>query len=110
MTKEEQYEINELYKMINSKEIAEILLELESVGIFKMFAVYLELQEVLEKGFVFFMDELNACLHLLLVRNFLLTFLNPRINANHAQLEITIHDTWQLSNQLLKSDEIWFVE
>lgn len=96
--------------MIDSEEMAEIPLELESAGIFKMFAVYLELQEVLEKGSVFFIDELNARLHLLLVRNFLLTFLNPEINTNHAQLVFTIQDTWPLSNQLLHRDEIWFVE
>ena len=59
---------------------------------------------------VFFIDELNARLHPLLVRNFLLTFLNPAINTNHAQLIFTTHDTWQLSNQLLRRDEIWFVE
>ena len=69
-----------------------------------------ELQEVLEKGRVFFIDELNARLHPLLVRNFILTFLNPKINTNHAQLVFTTHDTWQLSNQLLRRDEIWFVE
>ena len=72
--------------------------------------LYPELQEVLEKGSVFFIDELNARLHPLLVRNFLLTFLNPNINVNHAQLVFTTHDTWQLSNQLLRRDEIWFVE
>ena len=57
-----------------------------------------------------FIDELNARLHPLLVRNFVLTFLNPAINVNHAQLIFTTHDTWQLSNQLLRRDEIWFTE
>ena len=56
------------------------------------------------------MDELNARLHPLLVRNFIVTFLNPQINKNHAQLIFTTHDTWQLSNQLLRRDEIWFTE
>ena len=91
-------------------ETTEIPLEDESAGTLKMFALYPELQEVLEKGSVFFIDELNARLHPLLVRNFLLTFLNPEINTNHAQLVFTTHDTWQLSNQLLRRDEIWFVE
>lgn len=107
---EEKYKINALHKMIDSDEMAEISLGLESAGTLKMFALYPELQEVLEKGSVFFIDELNARLHPLLVRNFLLTFLNPEINTNHAQLVFTTHDTWQLSNQLLRRDEIWFVE
>lgn len=109
-SREEKYKINALHKMIDSDEMAEIPLGLESAGTLKMFALYPELQEVLEKGSVFFIDELNARLHPLLVRNFLLTFLNPEINTNHAQLVFTTHDTWQLSNQLLRRDEIWFVE
>ena len=109
-SKEERYKINALHKMIDSDKMAEIPLGLESAGTLKMFALYPELQEVLEKGSVFFIDELNARLHPLLVRNFLLTFLNPEINTNHAQLVFTTHDTWQLSNQLLRRDEIWFVE
>ena len=109
-SKEERYKINALHKMIDSDEMAEIPLGLESTGTLKMFVLYPELQEVLEKGSVFFIDELNARLHPLLVRYVLLTFLNPEINTNHAQLVFTNHDTWQLSNQLLRRDEIWFVE
>lgn len=109
-SKEDTYKINALHKMIDSDDMAEIPLGVESAGTLKMFALYPELQEVLEKGSVFFIDELNARLHPLLVRNFLLTFLNPEINVNHAQLVFTTHDTWQLSNQLLRRDEIWFVE
>ena len=109
-SKEDAYTINSLHKKIDSDEMAEIPLSLESAGTLKMFALYPELQDVLEKGSVFFVDELNARLHPLLVRNFILTFLNPEINKNHAQLVFTTHDTWQLSNQLLRRDEIWFVE
>ena len=90
--------------------MAKIPLGEESAGTLKMFALYPELQEVLKSGGVFFIDELNARLHPLLVRNFVLTFLNPAINVNHAQLIFTTHDTWQLSNQLLRRDEIWFTE
>lgn len=90
-SKEEKYKINALHKKIDSNEMAEIPLGAESAGTLKMFALYPELQEVLEKGSVFFIDELNARLHPLLVRNFLLTFLNPNINVNHAQLVFTTH-------------------
>ena len=109
-TKEEIYKISALHKKIDSDEFAAIPLGMESAGTLKMFALYPELQDVLEKGSVFFIDELNARLHPLLVRNFLLTFLNPEINTNHAQLIFTTHDTWQLSNQLLRRDEVWFTE
>lgn len=46
----------------------------------------------------------------MLVRNIILTFLSPEINVNSAQFIFTIHDTWQLSNSLLRRDEIWLVE
>lgn len=109
-SKEDKYKINALHKKIDSDEMAEIPFVMESAGTLKMFALYPELQEVINKGSVFFIDELNARLHPLLVRNFILTFLNPKININHAQLVFTTHDTWQLSNQLLRRDEIWFIE
>lgn len=109
-SKEERYLIDALHKKIGSDEMAKIPLSNESAGTLKMFALYPELQEVLQNGGVFCIDELNARLHPLLVRNFVLTFLNPEINVNHAQLIFTTHDTWQLSNQLLRRDEIWFTE
>lgn len=109
-SKEPTYKINSIHKKIDSDEVAEIPLGMESAGTLKMFALYPELQEVLQNGSVYFIDELNARLHPLLVRNFILIFLNPEVNVNHAQLIFTTHDTWQLSNQLLRRDEIWFTE
>lgn len=108
--KEKAYTIDALHRMIDSEDDAELPLHQESAGTLKMFAMYPALHEVLEKGGVLCIDELNSRLHPLLVRNFILTFLNPEINKNHAQLIFTTHDTWQLSNQLLRRDEIWFTE
>lgn len=109
-SKDEYFHIDALHKMIGSNELAKIPLQDESAGTLKMFALYPELQEVLNHGGVFFIDELNARLHPLLVRNFILTFLNLENNVNHAQLVFTTHDTWQLSNRLLRRDEIWFTK
>lgn len=102
--------IDALHKIIGSDELASIPLEEESDGTLKMFALYPALQDTLESGGVLFVDELNARLHPLLVRGFLITFLNPITNPNHAQLVFTTHDSWQLSNNLLRRDEIWFTE
>lgn len=33
-----------------------------------------------------------------------------KTTINHAQLIFTTHDTWLLSNQLLRRDEIWFTD
>ncbi len=107
---QEQYIIQSLHDKAGSEKEAKISLHEESAGTLKMFALFPVLQDVLQRGSVLFVDELNAKLHPLLVRNFLQTFLNPEINVNHAQLVFTTHDTWQLSNQLLRRDEIWFTE
>ena len=101
--------IDAIHCMVNGG-AASIPLEEESDGTLKMFALYPALQDTLENGGVLFVDELNARLHPLLVRSFLITFLNPEINSKHAQLVFTTHDSWQLSNNLLRRDEIWFTE
>lgn len=77
--------IDAIHHMVNGGR-ASIPLEEESDGTLKMFALYPALQDALEKGGVLFLDELNARLHPLLVRSFLITFLNPEINSKHAQL------------------------
>ena len=96
--------------MMDSDQTGTIPLQNESAGTLKMFALYPLLQDVLANGGVFFVDELNARLHPLLVRSFIITFLNPEINKNHAQLIFTSHDSWQLNSNLLRRDEIWFTE
>lgn len=102
--------IDAIHKIMGSDETATIPLKLESAGTLKMFALYPLLQEVLETGGVLFVDELNARLHPLLVRTFVITFLNPETNKNHAQLIFTSHDSWQLNSNILRRDEVWFAE
>ena len=107
--KHEQFMIEAKHKKMDSDDYAMIPLGDESDGTLKMFALYPELHNVMEKGSTFFVDELNARLHPLLVRNLILNFINPEININHAQLIFTIHDASQLY-QFLRRDEIWFTE
>ena len=95
--------------MGDSGKMASIPLKQESSGTLKMFALYPSLKEVLDQGSTLFIDELNARLHPLLVRNIILTFLSPEINTRNAQLVFTTHDIWQFSNELLRRDEIWMV-
>ena len=108
--KRKVYSINTLHVKKGSNKSVEISLGEESAGTQKMFALYPELQSVLTKGAVLFVDELNARLHPLLMRNILLLFLNPEINTNNAQLIFTTHDLLPMSNRLLRRDEIWFAE
>ncbi len=106
----EHVKIDAIHHVIGSEETASIPLQDESDGTLKMFALYPALQDILNTGSVLFVDELNARLHPLLVRGFLVMFLNPETNPKHAQIVFTTHDSWQLSNNLLRRDEIWFTE
>lgn len=103
------YRIDVVHKMAGSDGVASIPLKQESSGTLKMFALYPSLKGVLDNGGILFVDELNARLHPLLVRNIILTFLSPEINTQNAQLIFTTHDVWQYSNELLRRDEIWMV-
>lgn len=106
----EHVKIDALHRVIGSDNTVSIPLQDESDGTLKMFALYPALQDTLDTGGVLFVDELNARLHPLLVRSFIIMFLNPETNPKHAQLIFTTHDSWQLSNSLLRRDEIWFTE
>lgn len=102
--------VEAVHKMMESDEFTTIPLQMESAGTLKMFALYPMLQEILENGGIFFVDELNSRLHPLLVRTFVIAFLNPDINKRKAQLVFTSHDSWHLNNNVLRRDEIWFTE
>jgi len=102
--------IETVHEAVNSDKTVSIPLMQESAGTLKMFSLYPFLHAVLENGGVLVVDELNARLHPLLVRSFIITFLDSEINTNHAQLIFTTHDSWQMSGNLLRRDEIWFTE
>lgn len=106
----EKYIINAKHRIVNSNDFAVIPLQEESKGTLEMFSLFPFMQDVLNSGSVLFVDELNTKLHPLLVRNVILTFANPEINTKNAQLIFTTHDSWQLANNLLRRDEIWFTE
>lgn len=106
---EKNITIDALHKNEEGEMVA-LPLQKESSGTLKMFALYQPIQDVLEKGSTLFIDELDSRLHPLMVRNIILTFVNPEINKNNAQLIFTTHDIWQISNNFLRRDGIWFVE
>jgi len=85
-------------------------LEEESNGTQRLFALGGPLVEVLGNGWTLFVDELDASLHPLLVRNLVELFHNPQTNPKGAQLIFNTHDTTLMDNDLFRRDQIWFVE
>ncbi|MFZ4099601.1 MAG: AAA family ATPase [Chlamydiia bacterium] len=67
--------------------------------------------DVLKKGLVLVVDELDTSLHTLLVQQLVRLFQQPEINPRGAQLIFTTHDTSLLNApHLLRRDQVWFVE
>ncbi|MHB9336722.1 AAA family ATPase [Fusobacterium polymorphum] len=106
----DNYRVFTIHKSDKGTSTARISMNEESSGTKKMFSLYQILLDVLEKGGVFFADELDIKLHPLLMRNILLTFTDKEKNSNNAQLIFTTHNTIYMDMDLLRRDEIWFVE
>lgn len=82
----------------------------ESDGTIKLFAFAGPWLDVVTKGRVLFVDELDTSLHPLLVRHLIELVQNRNVNARNAQLILTTHDTSLLDADLFRRDQVWFVE
>lgn len=82
----------------------------ESQGTQKLYALAGPILDIIEKGSMLVVDELDRSLHPLLVRQLVQTFQNPTINKRGSQLVFSTHDTSLLDNTLLRRDQIWFAE
>lgn len=77
----------------------------ESDGTVRLIEIYSVIYNTSNKVFV--IDEIDRSLHPLLTYNFVESFLNQ---TNNSQLIVTTHEDILLNLQLLRRDEIWFVE
>ncbi|MBU1744679.1 MAG: ATP-binding protein, partial [Proteobacteria bacterium] len=82
----------------------------ESDGSKKIFAFAGPWLDVLAKGRILFIDELDTSLHPLMVRFLIGLIQNPEINKHNAQLIFTTHDTSVLDTELFRRDQVWFME
>jgi len=82
----------------------------ESQGTQKLYALAGPILDILEKGYMLVIDELDRSLHPLLVRQLVESFQDPAINTRGAQLVFSTHDTTLLDATLLRRDQIWFAE
>jgi AAA15 family ATPase/GTPase len=81
----------------------------ESAGTRQFLALAGPFLHTLSEGAVLFVDELNASLHPLLTRQLVQMF-NSSANRKNAQLVFATHDQTLLNRNLLRRDQIWFVE
>ena len=81
----------------------------ESEGTKKFYNLAGLLIDAIEKGRLVVFDEMDARLHSLLTRAIVLLF-NCKDNRNGGQLLAVSHDSTLMDNQLLRRDQIYFVE
>ena len=82
----------------------------ESEGTKKLFAMSALIIQALRDGSVLVIDEFDARLHPKITRGIVQLFNSITTNPHHAQLVFLTHDTNLLDRQLLRRDQIWFVE
>lgn len=85
-------------------------LEDESDGTRKLMSIAPAIESVLNNGGVLLIDEIEKGLHPLLVNFIIAKFQSKKTNRNGAQIIFTTHDTELLNMELLRKDQIYFVD
>lgn len=96
--------------IVNNNEHYMLNLNEESLGTCQIFNLAPLLYDVLKKGKVLVIDEIDRSLHPLIVEYLVKMFQNPDTNPNNAQLIANTHDTNLLNLEIFRRDEIWFTE
>ena len=85
------------------------LMQEESTGIKKIFAILCPLIDIIVNGKVLICDELESSLHEALVYGLVKLFISTE-SEKFAQLIFTTHETGLLNLDLFRRDQIWFTE
>lgn len=83
---------------------------LESSGTKRLLAYAPVIKNALKKGKTIVFDEIDDTLHPAVTRMLIDLFQNPKINKNNSQLIFNTHETGLLDLNLLRRDQIYFVE
>ena len=82
----------------------------ESFGTVRFVNMFPLLLETIQEGGTLLVDEFDASIHPMVIMNIINIFHNDEINVNHAQLIFNTHNPIFLNSNLLRRDEIKFVE
>lgn len=82
----------------------------ESAGTQLFFSLSGPLLDILERGRLLVVDELDSSLHPLLVQRIVDMFQSTEMNPKGAQLIFTTHDVSLLDSHKMRRDQIWFTE
>lgn len=82
----------------------------ESDGTKRIMALAPAVEEALKNGGVLLVDELESGIHPILAAFLISKFQSPNTNPSHAQLVFTTHNLDLLDENLLRKDQIYFVD
>lgn len=83
---------------------------IESVGTMRLIGIMPVIISSLRRGAVLVVDELDTSLHPMIVMNLITIFHNNSVNTAGAQIVFNTHNPIYLNHNLLRRDEIKFVE
>ena len=104
-----QHDVDAITAKIKYENFEIDLMQEESTGIKKLFAILCPLIDIIINGKVLVCDELDASLHESLVFGLVKLFINTNVE-NFSQLIFTTHETGLLNLDLFRRDQIWFTE
>lgn len=109
LSSQKSFRVLAWHKRTDSAEEVPLDISEESDGTRKLFEFSGGWLRALKHGATLLVDELDRSLHPHMTR-FLVGLFHSRSNTQNAQLVFTTHDTTLLDTDLLRRDQIWFVE
>ncbi len=89
---------------------SEIEFNRESAGTKRFFSLAGPFLDILEKGRIVVIDELESSMHPLLVRELLKLFFSSESNSKGAQIIFSTHNPILLDNEIIRRDQVWLTE
>lgn len=102
--------INVVHESKDKKHRARLLMEEESKGTQCYLALANSILLTLDVGGILILDEADQGLHTALLKSIISLFQTPKTNPNRAQLIFNTHDTSLLAPEVMRPDEVWFVD
>lgn len=103
-------QIKFVHQSADGKKYAKLSLAQESKGTQSYFTLANSIAWTLIKGSVLLLDEADQSLHPTLLHSIVMLFHDPKTNPNRAQLILNTHDTTLLTPEVMRPDEVWFVD